>query len=78
MRYTYAFLRDYFSARGLTLSRSRSGRQLVYRLTNGVRSESFVGLSAVALRAACGQGVDYSVAPWETLVRDWRTAVTQG
>lgn len=42
--YTFAFLRDYFSARGLTLSRVTGG----YLLTNGRRRETFDSLKKVA------------------------------
>ena len=35
-RYTYGFLQDYFSAKGLKLTRTRVGRYFIYNVTNHV------------------------------------------
>lgn len=55
-RYTYAYLRDYFSARGLTLEKLPHGGDYLasrgYTLTNGKRVERFGNLKEVAERAA--------------------------
>ena len=47
MRYSFGFLRDYFSGRGLTLTRGRVGRKWVYSVTNGQRTDTLVGLRAL-------------------------------
>ena len=47
MRYSFGFLRDYFSARGLTLTRSRVGRRWVYGVSNGARTDTLVGMPAL-------------------------------
>lgn len=46
-QYTFTYLRDYFSARGLTLSRIPGG----YTLTNRLRTESYTNLREVNSRA---------------------------
>lgn len=43
-RYSYALLRDYLSARGLTLSKLSAGG---YQVTNGVRFTYYTNLRAV-------------------------------
>jgi len=52
--YTFAFLRDYFSARGLTLTRREKGAGCRYTLTNGVWLEHFANLQDVTERATTG------------------------
>ena len=50
MRYTYAYLRDYFSERGLILEKVARG----YQITNGRRIERYDTLEEVRERAATG------------------------
>lgn len=57
-RYTYTFLRDYFSAQGFMLVRRckgyAEGQGWNYRLTNGARNEYFGNLEEVRIRAGLG------------------------
>ena len=46
-RYTFGFLRDYFSGRWLLLTRGLVGRKVVYSVSNGARADTLVGIPAL-------------------------------
>lgn len=50
-QYTFTYLRDYFSARGLMLTRSHPKG---YTLSNGRRIEFYGNMREVNTRARCG------------------------